>query len=165
MDAAYKNEIERLYLLMYDQLFVYARCSLRNDSLAEEAVQETFRIACMKPEALCSSQNPKGWLVNTLKNTLSNMARSRATASRILTEYISSQINEITVSEDSVCFELMYENIAEMEEFKLIKEMAIEGKSQLEMAQARGISLDACKKRVERAKKTLRKKIEENVTI
>lgn len=165
MDAAYNHEIERLYLLMYDQLFVYARCSLSNDSLAEEAVQETFRIACTKPEALCTSQNPEGWLVNTLKNTLANMSRSRATANRILTEYISSQINEITVSEDSIGFELLYENIAEMEEFKLIKEMAIEGKSQLEMAQARGISLDACKKRVERAKKILRKKIGDHVTI
>lgn len=161
MDAAYKREIERLYLLMSSRLFVYARSVLGNESLAEEAVQETFRIACMKPEALCSSQNPEGWLVNTLKYTLSNVKRSRAAASRILTTYISSQISEITVSEDSVELELLYENIADLEEFKLIKEMAVEGKSQLEMAQSRGISLDACKKRVERAKKTLRKKIGE----
>lgn len=160
MNAAYNREIERLYLLMYDRLFVYARSTLRNDSLAEEAVQEAFQIACMKPEALCASPNPEGWLVNALKNVLSNATRSRAASNRLLSDYISSQISEPAVSENCIRFELLYENIAQLEEFKLIKEMAIDGKSQLEMAQARGISLDACKKRVERAKKTLQKKIE-----
>lgn len=161
MDAAYHREIERLYLLMYDKLFVYARSTLSNDSLAEEAVQETFRIACTKPESLCTSANPEGWLVITLKNVISNMKKSRMTANRILTDYISAQVQELAVSEDRISFELMYENIAELEEFKLIKEMAIDGRSQLEIAQSRGISLNACKKRVQRAKEVLRKKIRE----
>ena len=161
MDTAYHREIERLYLLMYDKLFVYARSTLSNDSLAEEAVQETFRIACTKPEALCTSANPKGWLVITLKNVISNMRKNRMTASRILTDYISAQVQELAISEDGIRFELLYENIAELEEFKLIKEMAIDGRSQLEMAQSRGISLNACKKRVQRAKEVLRKKIRE----
>lgn len=161
MDAAFKREIERLYLLMYDKLFVYARSSLSNDALAEEAVQETFRIACMKAEALCSSENPEGWLVITLKNVISNMKKSRMTANRILTDYITAQVNDLSVLEDRISFELMYENIADMEEFKLIKEMAIDGRSHLEMAQSRGISLNACKKRVQRAKEKLRKKIRE----
>ena len=83
------------------------------------------------------------------------------TASRILTDYISAQVQELAISEDGIRFELLYENIAELEEFKLIKEMAIDGRSQLEMAQSRGISLNACKKRVQRAKEVLRKKIRE----
>lgn len=161
MDAAYHREIECLYLLMYDKLFVYARSTLSNDSLAEEAVQETFRIACTKPESLCTSANSEGWLVITLKNVISNMRKSHMTANRILTDYISAQVQELAISEDGIRFELLYENIAELEEFKLIKEMAIDGRSQLEMAQSRGISLNACKKRVQRAKEVLRKKIRE----
>lgn len=161
MDKRYSREIERLYLLMYEQLCVYARCTMENDSLAEEAVQETFRIACQKPEALYSSTKPEGWLINTLKYVMSNMERSRATANRILKEYILSQADELTVSEDGVKLEILYGAIAEMDEFKLIKEMAVDGKSQLEMAQARQISLDACKKRVQRAKEKLRQKIHE----
>ena len=62
-------------------------------------------------------------------------------------------------SEDKVNFDIMYQNIVDTEEFKLLKEMAIDGKSHLEMATARGISVDACKKRVQRAKETLRKKL------
>lgn len=159
MDAAYKREIERLYFRMGSRLFVYARSVLNNESLAEEAVQETFRIACMKPEALCTSQNPEGWLVNTLKYTLSNIKRNRMAATLILSRYLSSQGSDMAVAEDTIDLELLYENIADLEEFKLIKEMAIEGRSHLEMAQSRGISVDACKKRVERAKKALRKRI------
>jgi len=77
MNAWYSKEIDRLYLQMYPMLFEYARSSLSSDALAEEAVQDTFIIACQKPEALCESPNPEGWLVNTLKNVLSNTKRSQ----------------------------------------------------------------------------------------
>ena len=159
MDEKYSREIERLYLLMYEQLCIYARCTMGNDSLAEEAVQETFRIACQKPEAVCGSVKPEGWLINTLKYVMSNMERSRMTANRILKQYVLSQADDLTISEDGVKLEILYGSIADMDEFKLIKEMAVDGRSQLEMAQARQISLDACKKRVQRAKEKLRKKI------
>lgn len=159
MNSQYNAEIEQLYLRMYDRLFVYARSTLRNDSLAEEAVQETFRIACQKPEDLLNSPRPEGWLINTLKNVMSNMIRSRAIANRILSEYIAAQTPEFSESVDGIRFEILYENISEMEEFQLIKEMAVDGLSHLEMAEKRGISVAACKKRVQRAKETLRKKI------
>jgi DNA-directed RNA polymerase specialized sigma24 family protein len=37
--------------------------------------------------------------------------------------------------------------------------MAVDGKSHLQMAEARGITVAACKKRMERAKKLLQKKL------
>ena len=54
--------------------------------------------------------------------------------------------------------------MSDLEEFQLLKEMAVDGKSHLEMAQARGISVNACKKRVQRAKEVLQKKIKSDVT-
>ena len=77
MKPEYGKQIEVLYLEMYEMLYAYARCSFSEESLAEEAVQETFRIACQKSEQLCESGNPHGWLVNTLKFTIRNMKRSR----------------------------------------------------------------------------------------
>lgn len=159
MNSKQYAEIEQIYLRMYDKLFLYARSALENDSLAEEAVQETFRIACQKPDDLLRSPRPEGWLVNTLKYVVSNMIHSRSTANRILSEYIAAQPKVFFATEDRIGFEIMYENVADMEEFQLIKEMAIDGMSHLEMAQKRGISVDACKKRVQRAKEVLRKKI------
>lgn len=164
MNTVQSNLIERLYFEMYDMLLIYARNSLDEDSLAEEAVQETFRIACQKPEHLFESPNPKGWLVNTLKNVIRNMKRSRKSAQMLLSKYLAVQTKEIAFSETKVSLEVMYENVADTEEFKLIKEMAIDGRSHLEMATDRGITVAACKKRVQRAKETLQKKLFPHVT-
>ena len=164
MNPEYSERIEQLYLEMYNMLITYARCSFKEESLAEEAVQETFRIACQKPDKLCESLNPKGWLVNTLKFTIRNMKRSRENARQILSSYLIVQNECVVFSEDKLCLQVMYGNISYLEEFKLIKEMAIDGRSHLEMANARGISVSACKKRVQRAKETLQKKMKQGVT-
>ena len=159
MKAQHEKEIDRLYLQMYPMLFEYARSTLSNDALAAEAVQDTFLIACQKPEAICESQNPQGWLVNTLKNVLSNTVRKHNIAKRILLNYFESTKNEISYSEDNIDLHLLYGKVADSEEFQLLKEMAIDGRSYEEMADSRGISIATCRKRVERAKKMLRKKI------
>lgn len=159
MNARYSKEIDRLYLQMYSMLFEYARSSLSSDALAEEAVQDTFTIACQKPEALCNSLNPEGWLVNTLKNVLANTKRRQNIARRILLEYFASNISDISMTNDRIGLEIMYDDIADSEEFKLLKEVALDGLSYLEMAENRGITVGTCRKRVERAKKALQKKI------
>ena len=159
MDVEHSKRIEELYLEMFDKLMVYARASLDSESLAEEAVQETFRIACQIPERLCGSSNPQGWLVLTLRNTIRNMKSSRATAKRIVERYLVTQSKEVSFSEDRIDLNILYENIADTEEFKLLTEMAIEGRSHEEMAKARSISISACKKRVQRAKEKLQRKI------
>lgn len=158
MTSDQRKRIEEFYLEMYDRLFIYARSALDNESLAEEAIQETFRIVCMKPEDLLSSPNPKGWIVNTLKYTIQNMKRSRDIANVLLTQYLAAN-SSVAFSEDRIRLEVTYENVARSEEFSLIKEMAVDGRSHLEMAQSRGISVAACKKRVQRAKEFLRRKI------
>lgn len=90
------------------------------------------------------------------------MKRSRESARQLLS--LMEQDESVTYSEDRLPLQLMYEDISDSEEFKLLVEMAIEGKSHLEMATARGISVDACKKRVQRAKEILQKKIKQGVT-
>ena len=164
MNLEYSEKIEQLYLEMYDMLITYARCSFEEESLAEEAVQETFQIACQKPDKLCKSLNPKGWLVNTLKYTIRNMKRSRENARQLLSNYLIEQMECVTFSEDKLSLQLMYDDVSCTEDFKLIKEMAIDGRSHLEMANARGITVNACKKRVQRAKEILQKKMKQDVT-
>ena len=159
MTTEERRVIEQMYLEMFPLLMNYARSSLKQEGLAEEAVQETFRIACLKPKELCSSPNPKGWLINTLKFVIKNTIRSHNNASRLLAEFLAEQSRERAVSEDEIRLELLYENVAESEDFKLLSEMAVEGRSHLEMAEKRGITVNACKKRVQRAKEFLKKKI------
>lgn len=159
MTTEQRNLIAQLYEEMFDMLLSYARASLEETPLAEEAVQETFQIACQKPEQLLESQNPKGWLVNTLKYTIRNTKRNRDGARQLLAKYLATQTSDIAISEDRVSLKVIYGDLAETEEFKLLKEMAVDGKSHLEMAKARGISVNACKKRVQRAKEKLQEKI------
>ena len=64
-----------------------------------------------------------------------------------------------SIIEDAVNLRILYDSLADSEEFKLLYEMAIEGHSHEEMAASRGISLSACKKRVQRAKQVLQRKI------
>ena len=158
MNAEERETSERLYLEMYDILIGYARSNVRHDGLAEELVQEAFRIACMNPEELCASDNPRGWMYLTLKNTIRNSRKSRENGTRLLTDYLAVYRHDIAITEDTLSLELQYGKLANMDEFRLIYEMAVDGKSHLEMAKARGISVDACKKRVQRAKEVLRKK-------
>lgn len=158
MDIEQRKLIEQLFFEMYEKLLTYARCSLPEASMAEEAVQETFQIACQKPESLQESPNPQGWLVNTLKNTIRNIKHNRANAERILAQYLHVP-DDRTYSEDELNLSALYEDIANTEEFKMLKEYAIDGRSHLEMATARGITINACKKRLQRAKEKLRIKI------
>ena len=160
MNAEQSRKIEQLYHEMFDKMKIYACCSFDNEALAEEAVQETFRIACQKPEQLCESANPRGWLMQTLKYTICNIQRNQATAKRLMEQYLVTQTKDVSVLEDKMDLNALYDDIADTEEFKLLAEMAIEGRSHLEMANSRGISVNACKKRVQRAKEILRRKME-----
>lgn len=159
MDESQRQWIEQLYVEMYEKLLAYASSIFKEGGLAEEAVQETFRIACQKSDQLCDSENPRGWLVNTLKFTMRNMKRSRESGQQLLSRYLALQTEAVAFSEDKVRLEVMYEDVADLEEFKLVKEMAVDGRSHLEMARSRGISVAACKKRMQRAKEILQKKL------
>ncbi len=159
MDAGSRKRIEALYLQMYDMLLAYAWSSFESDTLAEEAVQDTFVIACQKADDVMRSPNPSGWLVNTLKFVIRNTCRSQCTANRIMIQYLSVNPAELASSEDQPSLELLYGNLARSEEFQLLKEMAVDGCSYLEMAEKRGISVQTCRKRLQRAKTHLQKKM------
>ncbi len=159
MNAEQCQYIEQLYFDLYDRMVSYANSVLKNEAMAEEVVQESFQTACLKPEEVCRSENPSGWMLKTLKFTIQNYIRGRENNKRLLAQYLAVQNRDMVVLDDKVRLEVLYENVADLEEFQLIKEMVIEGKSHLEMAQARGISVSACKKRVQRAKEVLRKRI------
>lgn len=154
-----RQYIENIYKEMYEMLISYAKPKLIDEDLLEEAVQETFRIACQKPEDLMNSPNPYGWLVTTLKYVIKNMNRSRQSTARLLADYVAVRGEQITFTRDQHDVDFTFCGIADMDEFKLLKEMAVDGKSHLEMATDRGISVDACKKRVQRAKEVLKKKL------
>lgn len=159
MNARQRHEIEVLYFELFGQMRIYACSALESEALAEEAVQETFRIACMKPEQLCDSPNPRGWLFNTLKYVIQNTRKIRNRAGNLLAEYIAHRETSQNWTEDAVDPDLLFEDVLDSEEYRLVKAFALEGRSLLELALERGITLNACKKRLQRAREMLKQKI------
>lgn len=152
--------IAQLYMEMYNNLFEYARCTLPNDSFAEEAVQDTFQIACQKPDAVCESPNPRGWLKNTLKYVICNTLKSQVTAKRILEQYYRFQADTFMQTTDSTDVSVLFHDIAQSEDFLLLQDMFLGGKTYLDLAKELGISVVACRKRIQRAREHLQKKLQ-----
>lgn len=149
------ERLERLYCEMYEWLFGYANATLSDPSRAEEAVQETFRIACDKLPNLLESENPKGWLVNTLKGVLRNFLRKDARDSKVLIPLPEHYGGEQT---PDLPPELLYQDLARTREYELMMKLSEAG-SIRELAKVLGISESSCKKRIQRSRMYLRKRI------
>lgn len=154
-----KELIDRLYFEMYEPLVSYANSLLRDQHRAEELTQEVFVSAVRKPDALLSSPNPKGWLYRTLVHMLQNNSRTTAHQMKLIADYLSVNGAEAAFSVDQPDLKIKYGALAETAEFTLIYDMAVLGKTHEEMAAERNISVNTCKKRAERAKKFLRRKL------
>ena len=116
--------------------------------LAEEATQEVFCIACNKSESLLQSNNPKGWLMQTLKNVIQNIKRQQAKMKQLA-------IMSLNFEESDI----LYGDVAPREDFQILKLIALKGYTMKDAADEFGITVEACKKRVQRIRNHLRKKI------
>lgn len=149
--------MEKLYKAMHPELFRYAKKILHNPDLAEEAVQETFKIACLRIDTLAASPRPNGWLINTLKYTMSNMIKKQQhtdalfVSDRELDDNTPATPDKISIETKVAC-----EEIIGPEDFKLLKRVALKESTIGEAAQEAGLSRDACSKRIQRSKKKLR---------
>lgn len=158
-----ENEfIAALYSEMYRPLSAYAYGVLHNTALTEEAVQDTFRIACTKPENLIHSENPKGWLVNTLKNVLRNMKKSHARMrTYVLATVPLDEAIEVPAQENPY-YEVLYSDLVQPDDYRLLKLLAVDKHSIQEVSEMYGISMDACRKRMQRAKNKMKISLEKN---
>lgn len=161
INEKYLKFIETLYIKNASLLFNYANIILSNASLAEEAVQETFVITCIKQHALENSPNPEGWLMNTLKNVCRNIQKNRNYyLSRILS--LNESVLGTTALESDNLWETNVQDFISKEDFMILKKIILDGYSYKDLAKELGISLEACKKRAQRAKQRFRKNYDKN---
>ena len=153
--------VDKLYVDMYRKLFLYAMNIMKNTFHSEEAVQDTFRIACAKIDSFYTCQNPEGWLFNTLKYVLRNMQKSHMMLNKyiIMLFDIESVKDSISSNPLSTDFELIFGDIVNSDDFKLLLRIVIDKCTMLEASKEFGISIDVCKKRIQRIKKKLKNKL------
>ena len=77
----------------------------------------------------------------------------------IIVDSLGTYIDNMGPQEDNIDVDILYGNVADTPEFKLIKAITLDGKSLLEISKELGISLDAVKKRAQRARTVLQKRI------
>ncbi len=156
------QRIEQLYRELYLPLCIYANSALQSRPLAEEAVQDTFRIACTKADDLLRSENPQGWLTNTLKNVIRNIRRSQARMQGMLLRLLPQEHAEISSPAGLVELAEVCTALLGRADYELLVKIVLQNYTMLEAAQELGISVEACKKRVQRAKKKLEAHLKES---
>lgn len=157
LDHPQREALERLYHDTYYQLSAYAMSTLHNQALTEEAVQETFLIACTKASKVLESQNPVGWLMVALQYVLKRIWRRQKKYAREtgLQEAADQAGGE---AEPPLPLDLLYGSYLLGEEFDLLFRVGELGYTVREAASQLGLSEEACKKRVQRAKMKFRKR-------
>ena len=154
----WQSDLEQMYREMYPTLYAYALRILKDHALAEEAIQDTFCIACAKREQALSNPKPRGWLMLTLKHVMQNMLRSQRKLQRLL--FLAAGEEQPTMEAPELLdVDVLFSDLSDSEDFRLLKRIALDQCTIVELAQDLGISVEACKKRVQRARKRLQKKL------
>ena len=161
MTTAQRECIHQLYLSEYRRLFAVAYARLHDHAQANDAVQQTFSIACQRPEALLDGARPDKWLLSTLLRVIHEIWRDRAKREGPSLD----QLAEQSAPPQELPLEVLYGALADTEAFRLIKAVSVEGKTYEELAEEMGISVNACRIRVMRAKRFLQESLKINKTI
>ena len=159
MKAEQTAFFNKYYLEKRRFLLEYADSSLHNYALSEEAVQQAFEIAWRKIDDFYSSPNPGGWLTKVLDFVIRNIQSRQWTELHFVVPMDTYRPDLVAAPETPQSLRLTYGDLVDTPEFRLIYEAEIEGRTLKEIASNLGISENACKKRAERAKKYLRKKL------
>ncbi len=157
-----EDYFDTVYREMYDMLVSYAESALGNRSaLAEEVVQDTFKLFWMNIDIVRQKPNPRGWLVDTLKNVIRNARRSQARFTNLLLAVSAAHCSNGPVL-DELKLDTEYGDLKDNPDYKLLKEFVLEHRTLKEIAQSQGVTVIACKKRIQRAKERLKKYFEKN---
>lgn len=136
----------------------YATRFFKNRDLAQDVVQETFLIAQTKIDQLMESASPKGWLFNTLKNVIGNTYKQQ----KRLADMVSIQDYDIPIDME-ISVKSTYESMISNDDLQLLIWIYCDGWPYADVAKHLGIGLDACKKRIQRARIRFKNALEKNL--
>jgi RNA polymerase sigma-70 factor (ECF subfamily) len=154
-----ENEfLTRMFDEMYSFLLNLAQVRMHDEQGAHDAVQETFLAAVNNIDKLMRSENPRGWLVNALKYKVMHEMRAK-TRFIMLCQEMAMASNRAPPAD---IYDAYGQNLAETlakEEYEVLRLVYIDGYKAREAAALLGITHDACKKRIQTAKRKLAQEI------
>lgn len=168
MRLSHGDFLEELYRTHFENLRIYAACTLNSADLSEELVQDTFHEASRHLEELAKHPNPGGWLRVTLKNKIAHFRRDR---NRYIMRFVSLDTgnvygDQIPSVED--CLPQQTESILRTvrevlteEEWSLLRKISLEEQPYKTVAEELGTTVWACQKRVQRIREKLRQPLKD----
>jgi len=146
MNREQSNFISALHAKYAPSMVQLTYRRIGDTELAKELVQETFLIACCKPDAVCNHINPAGWLFNTLKKlTMREMKKSYHSEVPLNFDF-ADEPEEPVLSMNMYIPQGLTDKDRELILWRVNEELSFE-----EIANLRGISMVACRKQVSRA--------------
>ncbi len=156
--------VEQFFKEHFWELQVHAYRFLGEWKRTEDMVMEAFSIACEKIDVFLESENRLGWMKLAVQNVCWNFLRRQNRENRLVTDWEELTEDRIPATEDPLPSEFIERCKAVLREtdFRLLYEAVILEIPMDKLAEAHGMSEAACRKRVERIRKKLKKIFEEN---
>lgn len=149
----------KIYQERRKPLQIYAENALGNHAMAEDAVQQAFEIGWRKIEDFQNSPKPEGWIFRSLEFVIRNMKSRLRTERRVIAITDEYRPDLVAAPADHLPLRMHFGDLLDTPQFRIVYEMEIQGRTLAEIAKELGISEAACKKRAERARKDLQKKL------
>ena len=149
--------VEDLYRGMYDRLTRYALDALKDPARAEDIVQSTFELVCLNVNTLMNHGSPRGWILVTFRNLLRSSAKERVGDIMLLERLQNKFIIEQNSNRENIDPDILYGNLLTNEDYRLLREFVDSESTIVEFSEKRGLSVEACKKRLQRARSRLRR--------
>ena len=151
--SADENEfLIELFCSMSENLLKVANMRLSDLDYAEDVVQETFLAAIRNVEKVMQSENPKGWIMNALKYKVKDAQKLKHKYTLLEPDVISAFVDMQNVGEQ---YDFELREIIMKDEYKILRLIYGAGYKTHEVAEMLGIKVEACKKRVQVAKRKL----------
>lgn len=153
---------ERCYREQFARLKVYAHAHQLNWEEAEELVQDTFHTAWEKIDAFTASDNPMGWLVNTLKFKLYNRERKRQRQAQLFLRFCMLAPPPAAEEPPDDSLNHFCQQVLSPSDYYALRRIVLEDATYAQLSEELGISLWTCRKRVQRILKKLRRQMEKS---
>ena len=147
-----------LYETRFEPMVRYAAARLLDYHDACDVVQEVFVVAMKCIDKLMRSENPEGWLMKALTYKIMHEKRARAWFITLYNRMLADMQDTEFGYTDDYC-DLGLHEILKEEEFVVLRLIYIEKHTVREAADMLGIKHEACKKRVQAAKRKLAQRI------
>lgn len=159
--------VKTLFEQQFQTMFLYARSALRNAALAEDVVQDCFLALIHRLDEVMAHPRPELWLMATLHNKVLKCSALRARDNAVFLSYSLPDTPEpggldqaLSQVDEGWGGELKrVQQALSQDEFRFLIRQVLDGASHLELAQEFQLSVYGTKKKRQRIKQKLHKKL------